>query len=193
MREQIDQQMSKVAEAKARVPEKQSDARKVYNAARRAEELAYRNARELHTAFIDRLRSFRVLDPACGSGNFLYLSLLSLKDIEHRANLDAEVLGLGRPAPAYTLSLRAAWPEVSGASDLVTYWFAKAWKQMQAEDLGLAGFVTTNSIRGGSNREVLKPVVEGGRIFSAWSDEEWTVEGAAVRVKRPGFSGGSYL
>ncbi len=100
IRAMIDHQMAKVTEAKARIPEKQSDARKVYNAARRAEELAYRNAQELHGAFIDRLRSFRVLDPACGSGNFLYLSLLSLKDIEHRANLDAEMLGLGRPAPA---------------------------------------------------------------------------------------------
>jgi hypothetical protein len=31
-------------------------------------------------AFLERLRSFRVLDPACGSGNFLYLALLSLKE-----------------------------------------------------------------------------------------------------------------
>jgi len=29
---------------------------------------------------------------------------------------------------------------------------------------------------------VLKPIVEHGRIFEAWSDEEWTVDGAAVRV-----------
>ncbi len=45
-----------------------------------------------------------------------------------------------------------------------------------------AGLVSTNSIRAGSNREVLKPIVEDGQIFEAWSDEEWTVEGAAVRV-----------
>jgi type II restriction/modification system DNA methylase subunit YeeA len=45
------------------------------------------------------LRNFRVLDPACGSGNFLYLSLLALKDLEHRANLDAESLGLSRRPP----------------------------------------------------------------------------------------------
>jgi type I restriction-modification system DNA methylase subunit len=37
-----------------------------------------------------------VLDPACGSGNFLYLAILALKDLEHKVNLDAEVLGLGR-------------------------------------------------------------------------------------------------
>lgn len=47
----------------------------------------------------ERLLRFRVLDPACGSGNFLYLSLLALKDIEHRANLEAEALGLPREFP----------------------------------------------------------------------------------------------
>ena len=41
-----------------------------------------------------------MLDPACGSGNFLYLALLALKDMEHKANLDAEVLGLERPFPS---------------------------------------------------------------------------------------------
>jgi type II restriction/modification system DNA methylase subunit YeeA len=44
--------------------------------------------------FIERLRDFRVLDPACGSGNFLYLSLLALKDIEHRVSIECEQLGL---------------------------------------------------------------------------------------------------
>jgi very-short-patch-repair endonuclease len=46
--------------------------------------------------FVERLQRYRVLDPACGSGNFLYLALKTLKDIEHRANLDAEALGLQR-------------------------------------------------------------------------------------------------
>jgi hypothetical protein len=56
-------------------------------------------AQEVHAAFIDRLANFRVLDPACGSGNFLYVALKALKDIEHRANLDAETLGLPRGFP----------------------------------------------------------------------------------------------
>ncbi len=50
-------------------------------------------------AFLDRLRAYRVLDPACGSGNFLYLSLLALKDLEHRAMVEAEALGLQREFP----------------------------------------------------------------------------------------------
>jgi hypothetical protein len=49
--------------------------------------------------FLDRVRAFRVLDPACGSGNFLYLSLLALKDIELQASVEAEALGLPREFP----------------------------------------------------------------------------------------------
>ena len=33
-------------------------------------------------AFLDRLRSVKILDPACGSGNFLYLALRGLKNLE---------------------------------------------------------------------------------------------------------------
>ena len=36
-------------------------------------------------AFLERLRGVRVLDPACGSGNFLYVTLRLLKDLEHEA------------------------------------------------------------------------------------------------------------
>lgn len=234
---------------------------------------ALEQAAAIHRTFIDRLANFRVLDPACGSGNFLYVALKSLKDIEHRANLDAEALGLHRDFPMvgpecvlgielnpyaaelarvsvwigeiqwmrrngfdaaknpvlrpldtiecrdavlnddgtraewpeadaivgnppflgnkkmigelgedYTVALRKAWPEVSGGIDLVCYWFAKAWAMVVSGRAQRVGLVATNSIRGGTNREVLKPIVEHGRIFEAWSDEEWTVEGAAVRV-----------
>ena len=50
--------------------------------------------------FLERLRKFTVLDPACGSGNFLYLALHTLKDIEHRVQLEAEALGLERGFPS---------------------------------------------------------------------------------------------
>ncbi len=53
-------------------------------------------AAALYRAFLDRLRGFRVLDPACGSGNFLYLALLALKDLEHRFGIEAEAMGLQR-------------------------------------------------------------------------------------------------
>jgi type II restriction/modification system DNA methylase subunit YeeA len=47
-------------------------------------------------AFLDRLRAVRVLDPACGSGNFLYLALQALKDLEREAILWAS-LTMGVP------------------------------------------------------------------------------------------------
>ena len=49
--------------------------------------------------FLERLRAFTVLDPACGSGNFLYLALQALKDLEHRVQLEAQALGLDRQFP----------------------------------------------------------------------------------------------
>ena len=57
---------------------------------------AERDAQAVFLTYLEKLKAFKVLDPACGSGNFLYLALRALKDLEHRANLDAEVLGLNR-------------------------------------------------------------------------------------------------
>jgi len=68
-------------------------------AERRKAERIMGEAAAVHSAFVERLAKFRVLDPACGSGNFLYVALRALKDIEHRANLDAEALGLPRGFP----------------------------------------------------------------------------------------------
>ena len=59
----------------------------------------WNGARRQYRAFVDRLRAYTVLDPACGSGNFLYLALQALKDLEHRIQLEAEALGLERTFP----------------------------------------------------------------------------------------------
>jgi len=229
-------------------------------------------------AFIERLCRLRILDPACGSGNFLYLALQGVKDIEWRAILDCEALGLGMAVPrvgpeilhgveinpfAAELArttiwigdiqwrvknaiqhhprpilrkldsiecrdallapdgkggfVEARWPEadfivgnppflggkllrrglgdetvetlfrifdgrVPAEADLVCYWFAKAWEAVEAERAKRVGLVATNSIRGGANRKLLEPIAERNAIFEAWSDEPWTIDGAAVRV-----------
>ena len=57
---------------------------------------AWRDAQAAFVGFLEKLKGYRVLDPACGSGNFLYLALKCLKDIEHQVNLEAEALGLER-------------------------------------------------------------------------------------------------
>jgi len=240
----------------------------------KAKREAPRRAETLFRGFLDRLRAFRVLDPACGSGNFLYLALLALKDLEHQAMVEAEAIGLQRefpqvgpeavlglevnpyaaelarvsvwighiqwarrhgfPAPSDpvlrtldTIACRdavladdgsqAAWPaadvivgnppflggkrlrtvlgdaycarlfaayagQVPAEADLVCYWVARAQQAITADELAGAGLVTTNSIRGGANRRVLEPMAQVGAISTAWADEPWTLDGAAVRV-----------
>ena len=50
--------------------------------------------------FLDRLRAVTVLDPACGSGNFLYVALQELKNLEKEAILwSAEALGIAQEFP----------------------------------------------------------------------------------------------
>ena len=238
------------------------------------------DAERRYRAFLNRLRAFNVLDPACGSGNFLYLALQALKDLEHRVQLEAESLGFQRafpevgPAnvkgieinpfaaelarvsvwigeiqwmrrngfaeardpilkPLDTIECRDAiltpdgaepeWPEadvvignppflgdkllirnlgndyvsqlrrtyvgrIPAQADLVCYWFEKAGRQIQAGKAVRAGLVATNSIRGGANRRALQNATDTRRIFEAWSDEPWVIDGAAVRVSLVCFS-----
>ena len=44
-----------------------------------------KKAKATYQGFLLRLNHFRVLDPACGSGNFLYLALKALRDIKKSA------------------------------------------------------------------------------------------------------------
>ena len=59
-----------------------------------------RHAERLLRGFLERLRKFTVLDPACGSGNFLYLALHTLKDLEHQVQIEAEAMGFPMALPA---------------------------------------------------------------------------------------------
>ena len=62
----------------------------------------YRAAQSKFIVWLEALKDYRVLDPACGSGNFLFLGLKALKDIEHKSHLDAAALGLDRQADLVT-------------------------------------------------------------------------------------------
>ena len=59
--------------------------------------------------FTERLATVRVLDPACGSGNFLYVALAALKDLEKEVWSYAGGLGLHQPelsvSPAQLLGI----------------------------------------------------------------------------------------
>jgi hypothetical protein len=54
------------------------------------------NARGLYAEFRTSLGRYRVLDPACGSGNFLALSLRALKDFDLSITEDAAAASLAR-------------------------------------------------------------------------------------------------
>jgi hypothetical protein len=47
-----------------------------------------------YSALLERLRTVRILDPACGSGNFLYVALEQVKDLEKQIIQEAFALGL---------------------------------------------------------------------------------------------------
>jgi type II restriction/modification system DNA methylase subunit YeeA len=68
----------------------------LYEKGGKGSKTALQEAQSAFIAYLERLKNFKVLDPACGSGNFLYLALRALKDLEHKANLEAEQLGLHR-------------------------------------------------------------------------------------------------
>ncbi len=96
-----------------------------YHAGGKGSQSAWKEAQALFLGYIERLKNFRVLDPACGSGNFLYLSLRALKDLEHRANLDAEALGLQRQLTIETSPANVLGIEINAyAAELarVTVW-----------------------------------------------------------------------
>lgn len=216
--------------------------------------------------------TFTVLDPACGSGNFLNLALLALKDFEEEVNNDAQAMGFERlptmgPANVKGIEINpfaaelarvsmwisytqwmlkngfgfsepilehldniecrdailtsdgneSEWPEcdvvignppflggkllrrnlgddyvdtmfdsyegrVPREADLVAYWLVKAGDHIAAGKAKRAGLVTTNSIRGGPNQRALRTATDGRPIHKARSDDEWVVDGAAVRV-----------
>lgn len=71
-----------------------AEAGRKVTSAKAASTKALNEANKLYRKFLLRLNSFRVLDPACGSGNFLYLALKALRDVEKRAHVEAQELGL---------------------------------------------------------------------------------------------------
>lgn len=245
-------------------------------------------------AALDRLQAFSkvlaeviVLDPACGSGNFLYVALRLLLDLEKEVIAyagtfggtswfpqvsPAQLRGIEKDEYAHELAQATIWigyiqwlsengfgvppepilqamdnierkdailevnsaglvseppwpatdvivgnppflggnkvrQELGGAyvdalfglydgrvpafADLVCYWFERAREAVMTGNAKRVGLIATNSIRGGVNRTVLDRIVDLGPIFMAWSDREWVVAGADVRVAIVGFAEGS--
>ncbi len=58
-----------------------------------------RRARSIVRGFLERMSEVKVLDPACGSGNFLYVTLQKLKAMEKEVLVYAQDRGLGSFLP----------------------------------------------------------------------------------------------
>jgi hypothetical protein len=67
-------------------------------------------------------------------------------------------------------------------ADLVCYWFEKSRAIIVEGSASRSGFVATKAIAKNVNLAVLKKVARDTRIFNAWQNEPWVVDGAAVRV-----------
>ena len=237
--------------------------------------------------WVEELSKVRILDPACGSGNFLYVSLQRILDLWKEAHVFAAAHGLPtflpfqvNPAQLYGLEtnvyahelasvvvwigylqwlndngigwptepilrkldniqhrdailahdadgnpIEAAWPDaefivgnppflggkrlrtqlgdlyvdelfvlyegrVPPEADLVTYWFERARSLVEQGKAKRVGLLATQAIRAGASRAVLEAILKSGSIFFAWSNREWTLDGAAVRVSMVGFDNG---
>ncbi len=131
--------------------------------------------------YLERLKSFRVLDPACGSGNFLYLSMHALKDLEHAAQVDAELLGFGRQigietGPANILGLEIN--EYAAELARVTVWIGDIqWSQRNGQSIARNPILRT--LDGIQHRDAL--------MNADGSETEWPT--ADVIVGNPPFLG----
>lgn len=79
----------------------------------RAKSTAQRRYQQLRGAllgFLERLGNVRVLDPACGSGNFLYVSMNLLKDLEKEVILYAANVKVPRTMERLSLPLYQVTP-----------------------------------------------------------------------------------
>jgi len=237
--------------------------------------------------WVEELSKIRILDPACGSGNFLYVALRRMLDLWKEAYLFAAAHGLPTflpfqvtPAQLYGVEtnvyahelasvvvwigylqwlndngigwptepilrkldniqhrdailthdadgkpIEPDWPQaefiignppflggkrlraelgdkyvnelfvvyakkVPQEADLVAYWFEKARVLLESAKVERVGLLATQAIRAGASRAVLDDILRSGSIFFAWSNREWTLDGAAIRVSMIGFDNG---
>lgn len=240
--------------------------------------------------FVEHLAGVRILDPACGSGNFLFVAIQELLHLEKEVltfaarpdigfslvpqvrptqlhgielspyaaelaqvviwigylqwmwdngynaprdpilenlttieNRDAIIAYAGDTEQDASAAVPAAWPEADyiignppflgskvfrqnglhdayldamyasydlpNTSDLCCYWFERARQLIEHRPELRVGLLATQGIRGGDNRKTLQRIGESARLFMAWSDLPWVLDGANVHVSIVGFTG----
>jgi len=138
----------------------------------------------LRDAFLERLRLFRVLDPACGSGNFLYTALKTLKDIELQVIIESESLGVPRVFPHVGPDAVLGLEKNSYAVELarVTVWIGEIqWMLRKGYDLSRTPVLSS-----------LPGIVEMDAILDESSGQEPAWPTADVIVGNPPFMGSKF-
>lgn len=69
-----------------------------------------------------------------------------------------------------------------GFTDLVCYWFEKARAEVIERSTTHVGLVATKAIAKNTNLPVLRRIASDCKIFDAYKNEPWVIDGAAVRV-----------
>lgn len=140
-----------------------------------------------YRAFLYRLRNFKVLDPACGSGNFLYLALLALKDLEQQVMIEAETIDpvvLPREFPHVGPAAVKGIEINSFAAELarVTVWIGEIqWMRRNGWEVSRNPILKTLD-----NIECRDAILDADGSESIWPD-------ADVIVGNPPFIGGKML
>ncbi|HVB18470.1 MAG TPA: DNA methyltransferase, partial [Stellaceae bacterium] len=141
-------------------------------------------ARGLYASFRASLGHYRVLDPACGSGNFLALSLRALKDFDLAVTEDAAAMGL--PLDEYRIGPEAMLGiEINAyAAELarLTVWITELQWQLR-KGLGLTRRPILDRLDGIQRADAL--------LTPSGGEREWPA--ADVIVGNPPFLGGKRL
>ena len=127
----------------------------------------------------NELLNYRVLDPACGSGNFLYVAYRELRRLERQLD---EKLGAKRMLEEKTAeeitALKRTYPDIGGTADYVSYWFRKAHDLLPAG--GRAGLV---GLRAGSHQPATRAqgAQRAAKPRPSFSTAPWLWRSAIIR------------
>ena len=141
------------------------------------------------TRFLERLATLRVLDPACGSGNFLYVSLALLKALEKEVIAYGERYGIAGLTPAvhprqlFGIETNEYAQELASAVVWIGY---LQWKYRNAFDLE-----GETPILEPLENIVLMDAIVGRSEDGMLTEPEWPV--ADVIIGNPPFLGGKLL
>jgi type II restriction/modification system DNA methylase subunit YeeA len=146
---------------------------------------AYKEVQAAYNEFLNRLKNFRVLDPACGSGNFLYLALKALRDVEKQVHLDAQEFGFHPElymitGPHNILGIEKN--EYAAELARVTVWIGDIqWCRRNGRDIAI--------------NPILKPLdsIEQRDALITLGGDEATWPKADVIIGNPPFLGGSKM